>query len=133
MRMDLEALGKKVGEKALDEFEYKGKTIREWAKEILNKEMTEDAISREAVLKLFATLDVNYLYEAILDLPSVQPEPKTGHWIAIDEEPHEDYECDKCGYTVSTYTANIEPHTEYKFCPNCGVKMEVEADSEVTE
>lgn len=49
---------------------------------------------------------------------------KTGHWMAIDEEPHEDYECDKCGYVVSTYTANIEPHTEYRFCPNCGAKME---------
>jgi len=52
-------------------------------------------------------------------------EPKTGHWIGIDEEPHEDYECDRCGYVVSTYTANIEPHTEYKYCPNCGAKMEV--------
>ena len=53
-------------------------------------------------------------------------EPKTGHWIGIDEEPHEDYECDKCGYTISTYTANIKPHTEYKYCPNCGAKMESE-------
>lgn len=48
---------------------------------------------------------------------------KEGHWIGIDEEPHEDYECDKCGYVVSTFTANIEPHTEYKYCPNCGAKM----------
>ena len=54
----------------------------------------------------------------------IKQEPKTGHWIGIDEEPHEDYECDKCGYTISTYTANIEPHTEYKYCPNCGAKME---------
>ena len=51
-------------------------------------------------------------------------EPKTGHWIGIDEEPHEDYECDKCGYTISTFTANIEPYTEYRYCPNCGAKME---------
>lgn len=55
-----------------------------------------------------------------------EQELKTGHWIAIDEEPHEDYECDKCGYTISTYTANIEPHTEFKYCPNCGAKMESE-------
>lgn len=53
-------------------------------------------------------------------------ETQTGHWIGIDEEPHEDYECDKCGYVVSTFTANIEPHTEYKYCPNCGAKMESE-------
>lgn len=48
---------------------------------------------------------------------------KVGHWVGIDEYPHEDYECDRCGYVVSTFTANIKPHEEYKFCPNCGVKM----------
>ena len=59
--------------------------------------------------------------------------PKTGHWIAIDEEPHEDYECDNCGYTISTYTANIEPHTEYKYCPNCGCRMVEPQESEDKE
>ena len=34
-----------------------------------------DLISREAVLKLFATHDGNYLYEAIRDMPSAQLEP----------------------------------------------------------
>lgn len=33
-----------------------------------------DLISREAVLKLFATHDGDYLYEAIRDMPSAQPE-----------------------------------------------------------
>ena len=49
---------------------------------------------------------------------------KTGCWIPIDDEPHEDYECDCCGYIISMWTANIEPHTEYKYCPSCGAKME---------
>lgn len=48
---------------------------------------------------------------------------KTGAWVPTDEEPHEDYECNKCGYAISTFTANIEPHTEYKYCPNCGARM----------
>ena len=56
--------------------------------------------------------------------PTVAIPSATGHWIGIDEEPHEDYECDACGYVVSTWTANIEPHEEYKFCPNCGAKMD---------
>ena len=50
-------------------------------------------------------------------------ELRTGYWICIDEEPHEDYECDNCGFVLSTWTANIKPHEVYKFCPNCGAKM----------
>ena len=46
-----------------------------------------------------------------------------GAWIPVDEEPHEDYECSRCGYMASTWTANIKPEEEYKFCPNCGAKM----------
>lgn len=69
--------------------------------------------------------------KVINDLPSVNPqEPKAGHWIGIDEEPHEDYECDRCGYTIWAYTANIEPHTEYKYCPNCGCRMVEPQESE---
>ena len=36
-----------------------------------------DLISREAVLNLFATHDGNYLYEAIRDMPAVEPEKLT--------------------------------------------------------
>ena len=91
----------------------------------------EDAISRQAVIDICDKYDgQGYVWTVIRgeveQLPSVTPQLKTGHWIATDEEPHEDYECDKCGYTISTYTANIEPHTEYKYCPNCGAKMEVD-------
>ena len=59
-----------------------------------------------------------------------EQEQKSGKWIGIDEKPHEDYECSCCGYVVSTFTANIEPHTEYKYCPNCGAKMEREAQDD---
>ncbi len=84
----------------------------------------DDLISRQAALEIFTwTNKKEDIWYGLKQLPSVQPKTKTGHWIAIDEEPHEDYECDKCGYVVSTYTANIEPHTEYKFCPNCGRRM----------
>ena len=66
-------------------------------------------------------------------IKALEQEPKTGNWIGIDEEPHEDYECNICGYVVSTYTANIEPHTEYKYCPNCGAKMVKQQESEDKE
>jgi hypothetical protein len=45
--------------------------------EALEQKLCGDAISRESVLKLFATHDGKYLYEAIQELPPVQPEPKT--------------------------------------------------------
>ena len=57
-------------------------------------------------------------------------ESQTGHWIGIDEEPHEDYECDVCGHVVSTWTANIKPQEEYKFCPNCGADMRGDTDAD---
>ena len=104
-------------------------------------EPCEDAVSREAAIKSINKLyveceewralnDLQYgtnqglslAIEVIEDLPSVTVR-QTGKWIGIDEEPHEDYECSCCGYVVSTFTANIEPHTEYKYCPNCGADM----------
>ena len=100
-----------------------------------------DAVSRQAVIELMMQKwgenfngddAMQESIDAIREMPSVTPqEPKTGHWIGIDEELHEDYECDKCGYVVSTYSANIEPHTEYKFCPNCGARMVEPQESEV--
>lgn len=106
--------------------------MNEW-----DKPNNSDAISRQAVQDYIAKYLSQYLYndvreavevidEYIGELPSVNPQSKTGYWIGIDEEPHEDYECSCCGYVVSTFTANIEPHTEYKYCPHCGAKMESE-------
>lgn len=47
---------------------------------------------------------------------------KEGVWVSIDEEPHEDYECGKCGYIISMFCEYISPYAEYKFCPSCGEK-----------
>lgn len=52
--------------------------------------------------------------------------PQKGHWVGIDDEPFEDWECDRCGYTV--FANDVTP-IEYNFCPNCGCRME-EGDSE---
>ena len=143
---------------AFDAWEYQYDTGDDWSREhearnmaikALNQEPCDDATSRQAVIDMCkkeidhisknwqnyhspseAKSGFAYIATNIYDLPPVNPQPKSGHWIGIDEEPHEDYECDRCGYVVSTYTANIEPHTEYKYCPNCGAKMEVEMEVE---
>ena len=86
----------------------------------------EDAISRQAALDACdQSINVIEARDRIEELSPVQPEQKTGQWIGIDDRPHEDYECSNCGYVCSTFSANIEPHTEFKFCPNCGRRMEV--------
>ncbi len=99
--------------------------------EALKAEPCEDAISRQAVLGCLTTTKLKkfdfilHAREEIKKLPPVNPQPKEkeiGCWVPVDDEPHEDYECDKCGEIVSTYTANISPYEVYKYCPKCGNK-----------
>ena len=94
---------------------------RESCENVVNREAVLDAISRIGLCKS-STNEVQAVKEclrAVEDLPSVTPQPKMGYWIGIDEKPHEYYKCDGCGYIIS-YTAKIEPHTEYNYCPQCG-------------
>jgi hypothetical protein len=61
-----------------------------------------------------------------------ETEPKTGHWIGIDEEPHEVWECDHCSFVIDG-SGCIDPYDyrdTYKFCPNCGTKMIEPQESE---
>jgi len=68
------------------------------------------------------------------ELAKREQEPKTGHWITKDGK-EQGYDiggiktwyiqimCDKCGFIKTA----IEGHTgQYKFCPNCGARMESE-------
>lgn len=97
--------------------------------EALDQEPCDDAISRQAVQDYIAKYLSQYLYndvreavevidEYIGELPSVNPQPKTGHWIPIQESVGIfRYKCDKCG----RYNRAISD-----YCPNCGAKMESE-------
>ena len=99
------------------------------------QEPCEDAISRQTVLDAMRNnyrdggrdIDGDYvegtyskkLYDVIISLPSVNPQPKTGHWKQIS--PQDIYECSKCGQNVMT--SDI---CAYRFCQGCGAKMESE-------
>lgn len=53
---------------------------------------------------------------------------KTSVWVAIDQEPHETWECGLCGFVIDG-SCCIDPDEYrdiYKYCPNCGAKMESE-------
>lgn len=60
---------------------------------------------------------------AIGNLPSVQPERKVGHWVPIDDEPHEDYECDVCGFISEATFCPSGIGNFYNYCPICGARM----------
>ena len=79
-----------------------------------------DCISREQALSDYADwfgygYDNNTFYKHLTIMPSVQPKPKTGHWIRVtDKTGHLVWECDKC---------NWQQRFNTNFCPDCGAKM----------
>lgn len=85
----IDEFAKNVAEKALDEFIYEGKTIREWVEIIDKQQPCEDAISREAVIRLveqYPNIIGNRCSGLIADikhLPSVTP---WSDWIPVSEK-----------------------------------------------
>lgn len=65
----------------------------------------------------------NWLYANIEsdNLKTVTPKANEGKWI---EYCYQNLSCSNCGYIVAD--TDID---EYKYCPNCGAKMEVEDDT----
>ena len=90
-----------------------------------------DCISRQDAINAFEPdHPVDWYTTMIVDvlenLPSAEPRKK-GHWVGIDDEPFEDWECDRCGYTVF---ANDVCPIEYNFCPSCGADMRQREDTD---
>ena len=95
--------------------------------------MQDELISRQAVLDLPRLKSFNawgdVIYESvdvedIRQLPSVKPQEKTGHWI-ITSMSNMAY-CSECDYLFRDVSASIVKH--FKFCPNCGAKMQTEGN-----
>ena len=85
-----------------------------------------DLIDRQAAIDAIGRDPMGGLnYERILKyLPTA--EPKTGRWIADGQKQKHGNEwmhCSVCGFSDIDVPAT---HTNY--CPNCGAKMEGEAD-----
>nr|MCR5475491.1 hypothetical protein [Lachnospiraceae bacterium] len=94
----------------------------------------EDCISRQVVDELSKELvhttrdKADFLcnfWEGLQKLPPVTPKEKTAAWVGIDQEPHEVYECNACGWLLYD-----EDRTDFKYCPNCGAKMVEPQESE---
>ena len=99
----------------------------------LEQEPCEDAISRQAVLDinfkriiLTTAKPAETIEQKVKALSSVNPQPKTGHWIEHPEietstpEYLMFYECSECGDKQCFCKSDI--HKKH-FCNNCGAKM----------
>ena len=79
-----------------------------------------DAISRQAVLcEIDKQFDLAKPFKQLIkSMPSVTPQPKTGHWIKTIGENGvtSAVYCSECGFEDNRYTL-------FKYCPNCGTKM----------
>ena len=92
----------------------------------LEQEPCEDAISRQAVdeiKELMTDTNGDTVYAVrmsdIRQLSSVNPQPKTGHWI-WELEDWNKWICSECGWSKRT---DVHVRLGYDFCPSCGARM----------
>ena len=110
--------------------------------ETLKAEPCEDAISRQAAIRIAEQGQVQgyeWQFKELIKLPSVNPQPKMGHWImpvqddGMSDPIYYQVRCSKCGCDLDSQTWHMELH-QYgadKYCPNCGAKMVEQYESEV--
>ena len=111
----------------------KEKEFYDMAIKALEQEPCEDAISRQTVInalcdgcELFKNGEQTCRskceeYHFLATLPSVTPQPKTGHWI---DKFGGEYRCSCCREIISIDTEIDFPNgITYKYCPRCGCRM----------
>lgn len=86
----------------------------------VNLEPCDDCISRTALLdklnnKYQSIADIN---NDIIEMPSVNPVEKIGHWI-YDDDCREHGHCSECGYG----RVDLVDGTPHNYCRDCGCKM----------
>lgn len=96
--------------------------LAEWLQELKRlkeQEPCEDSISRQDVLDLTETYLNRPMISPrdVMDLPSVTPQPKTGHWKKYK---HMIY-CSECGASIEAGYLD-----DMNYCHNCGARMESE-------
>ena len=108
---------------------------KEWLRmgiEALEQEPCEDAISRQAAIRIAEQGQVQgyeWQFKKLIKLPSVTPQSKTGHWI-IDINDKDYCFCQFCRHKFDIDRLKmvwgvyeLPPH-----CPNCGAELKGESN-----
>ena len=100
--------------------------------------MSNDLISRKAAIKFIKNhsypvrydrnsieqgMTITGIEQALNEVPSVQPEQKTGRWVYMKD--CEDWYCSNCK-DIFMLLEGTPKDNDYNYCPNCGAKMESE-------
>lgn len=121
------------------DIEFKDSDKPDTFNELFGVEVCEDVVSRQAVEDAIANTIVNgeelgyaVAYDILSDLPSVNPQPKTGHWILLDECSNSGYYCSECHKKLvkEGWSGTVK---KIKYCPNCGCRIVEPQESEVIE
>ena len=65
-------------------------------------------------------MTLNEAFNEVIEELEREYKPKIGHWIYTLEDWNK-WECSECGFTKRT---DVHVNIGYKYCPNCGAKME---------
>ena len=93
---------------------------------LLKEEQCNDAISRQDAIRICEERGHDNSAYCIRQLPPVNPQPKTGHWISYNWQESLlgitlwGIKCDQCN---KQYKYGGEMGGTYSYCPNCGVRM----------
>ena len=111
------------------------------AREILEQEPCEDAISRQAVIdeafevdtKEYGRIEVVGV-DAIDALPPANPQPKTGQWEQYGNSWEDKFKCSECGKEQPKILCGERIIGHWSdYCPNCGAKMVEPQESEIED
>ena len=98
--------------------------------DLIRRQAAIDALNK---MKIYRPLDsdryvISDCLNKIVNLPSAQPERKTGRWLRTEAYPHRIY-CSSCFVTFirndEFLNLNDIPHG---FCPHCGADMRGDGD-----
>ena len=115
----------RIAQGLITDFKRESETMVEFCNVVikaLKQQPCEDAISRQAVLDIAKSsrsnwIDNSVLFKRVNELPSVNPQPKTGYWIENAPEYQNidpPYICSECGHSNLIKT---------NYCEQCGAKM----------